>query len=188
MRRKYSWHLLIVCSVAVMTFALAGEGRLWGQKVDLTGAAVAGTDSFVYLLEVQGQLLGEFSQCSGLGSSHGIEEQVVVMPPGIVVAQKTPGALEWHPIVLKCNGPAGEAVWQWRKTMESSGLVSSVREGQITMLTVGSSQPIAAWTFKKGWPARLVFNGTQQELVIVHEGLELGGSTGGATAPAGRTR
>jgi hypothetical protein len=188
MRRKYSWHLLVVCSVAVIAFALAGEGRLWGQKVESAAVAIGGTDPFVYVLEVQGQPMGEFIQCSGLGSSHEVEEQVTVMPPGIVVVQKTPGALQWHPIMLRCNGPAGPALWQWRKAMENSGLPASVREGRITMFAAGSSQPIAVWTFTKGWPARLVFNGTQQELVIIHEGLAFGGETGGMTVPASRTR
>ncbi len=188
MRRKYSWHLLIVCSVGVMAFALAGEGRLWGQKVDSAGVAIASAEAFVYVLEAQGQPMGEYSQCAGLGSSHEIEEQVVVTTSGIIVSQKTPGALEWHPIVLRCNGPAEPAVWQWRRAMENMGLHESVREGRITMFAAGSSQPIAVWTFTKGWPARLVFNGTQQELVIVHEGLAFGGATGGTTVPISRTR
>jgi len=38
----------------------------------------------------------------------------------------------------------------------------------------GSSTPLARWTFAAGWPASLVFNDNEEELVIVHGGLVRG--------------
>jgi hypothetical protein len=188
MKRKYSWPLLIVGAVALMTLALGGEGRLWGQKAESeTISAAAG--SFVFTLTTAEQSLGEYSACSGLGSSNDIEEQMVVAPSGVIIAQKIAGALQWQPIRLKCDGPGTAAAWQWRRTAEDMGSAAAAREGIITMLGPGSPQPIAQWSFHRGWPARLVFDGTQQELVIIHEGLVFGGTTAsGGAVPAGRTR
>ena len=57
--------------------------------------------------------------------------------------------------------------------------MAALRDGRITLYQAGSTQPLAQWSFTRGWPAALVFNGTEEELVIVHEGLTLGGTTGG---------
>ena len=68
--------------------------------------------------------------------------------------------------------------------MEETGLSSALRNGRILLYGPGSSTPLAKWTFTAGWPASLIFDGSQEELVIVHEGIERDGagtSTGGAT-------
>lgn len=179
MNRRVRWSVLVAGSAVLMALALTGDGRLWGQKAQAQSISVAGAESLVYLLELQGQQMGEYAECSGLGSHHELEERAVVTATGGVVIQNAPGVLQWHKIVLKRSTPSEAGIWQWRKIMETTGLAASLREGRITLYKAGSTQPLAQWSFIRGWPAALVFNGTEEELVIVHEGLTLGGTTSG---------
>jgi len=183
MRRRYFWPLLLACSLALITLALAGEG----QKADPTAPAEAAPGPFVYVLETDGQLIGEFTSCVGLGSSNEIEEQTAITTNGQIVTKAGFGALQWPPIRLRREGPGDVAVWQWRKMVESMGLNAPPRTGHISMYTAGSTQSLAVWSFQKAWPVRLVCDEGRLELVIIHDGLSLAG-TEPATRTAGRTR
>ena len=185
MNRTYHWFLLLTGTIALIALAIGGEDRLWGQKVDVQSIAAAGSDSFVYVLDL-GEQQTEYEECLGLGSTTEIMEQTMVTPPGVVVAQKIPGALEWSAITLKRSTPSDGTVWQWRKIMEMDGLNSALRDGQIHLYSAGSVQPLGTWRFEKGWPAELTFGGSVEKLVIVHEGLELVGAGGAPTRPPTR--
>jgi hypothetical protein len=187
MNRKYFWPLLIACTLALMTLTFAGEGEKVDPNVpEKTPPEKMAPSPFVYLLETDGQPLGEFAGCAGLGSSNEVEQQTVVTANGLTVTKNVCGALLWAPIRLKSKGPGDAKVWHWRKTVENAGANASLRTGHITMFAAGSAEPLATWSFQRAWPARLVCSEGQLELVIVHEGLSLGGTEG--TKPAGRTR
>ena len=188
MNRSYRWSVLLAGGAVLMVLALVGDGRLWGQRADAESISIAGSESFVYLLELQGQPMGEYAECSGLGSRHKVEEQAAVTTRGTIVVQTTPGALQWQRIILKRSKPGDAAIWQWRKVMEDVGVAAALRDGRITLYQAGSTQPLAQWSFSRAWPAALVFNGSEEELVIVHEGLTLGAATGGGGTPARATR
>ncbi len=184
MNRRYYWLVLFAGGAALTALALVGDGRLWGQPAQAPSISI-NSESFVYRLELQGQPVGEYTECSGLGSHHEIEEQVVITAAGAVVMESTPGVLRWHKIILRRTTPSDAAIWQWRQIMEDKGLASSLRDGRISLYGAGSSTPLAQWTFTQGWPASLVFDGSQEELVIVHEGLDRVGA--GSTSTATRT-
>lgn len=188
MNRRVHWSILLAGGVILMTLALIGDGRLRGQKAEAQPISTAGSESLVYVLDLQGEPMGEYIECSGLGSHHEIEERAVVAPTGSVIMQGAPGALQWHRIALKRSAPGDIRIWQWRKTMEEVGLSPSLREGRITLYQAGSMQPLAQWTFRRGWPASLTCDGGEEELVIVHEGLTRSGTTGtgGTTTPSRR--
>lgn len=188
MNRRYHWSVLLAGVAVLMALALVGDGRLWGQATETESISIAGGESFVYLLELQGQPMGEYAECSGLGSRHKVEQQAAVTPRGTIVVQATPGALQWERITLKRSTPSSAAVWQWRKLMEDVGVAAALRDGRITLYQAGSTQPLAQWSFSRAWPAALVFNGSEEELVIVHEGLTLGTTTSGGTGTSRATR
>jgi len=181
MKCRYLWFVLFASAAALATSALVGDGRLWGQIMGGEPISIS-SESFVYLLELGGQQVGEYVECAGLGSYHEVEEQTVVTAAGSVVMEGAPGVLRWRKITLRRTTPGDTAVWQWRRTMEKTGLSSSLRDGRITLYGSGSSVPLAQWTFTEGWPASLVFDGSQEELVIVHNGLERIGATSTSTA------
>jgi phage tail-like protein len=186
MRRKYSWSLIVISSVALITLAVVGEGRLWGQKLDIESLSVAGSNFFIFLLELEGQQMESYSECSGLGSSNDVEQETAVTDAGVVLTQKTPGVLQWHNITLRRTSPSDVKVWQWRKAMEDGDLNQAIRDGAIVMFRAGSLEPFAQWSFRNGWAARLSFDGSVEELTIVHEGLERVGAGSGSVLPPPR--
>jgi len=167
MRRTYVWPLVIVCSTVLIALALEGNGRLWGQDIDVAALLEESPGSFLFQLELAGQEAADYSECSGLGSGNELEENLVQTAAGIIAKQKTPGALEWHNIVLKRVGPSGVQVWGWRKAMEDGRPTEAIRDGAIVMYQAGSSQPLARWEFNDGWAARLTLDGSVEELTIV---------------------
>jgi len=182
MNRRCLWFALCAGVAALTTWTLLGEDPLWGQPVDDTPIAIS-SESYLFVLETADHQPVEYTECSGLGSYHEVEEQPGMTTAGTLVMESTPGVLGYHQITLRRPAPSDIAIWQWRKTMETKGLSSALRSGRISLYGPGSSTPLARWTFTDGWPASLVFDGTQEELVIVHRGLEREGSTstGGAT-------
>jgi phage tail-like protein len=178
---KHCAIVLAISGVMLAVLALIDGGQFPIGRAAAQPVSVAGAESYVFVLELQGQQAGEYIECSGLGSHNEVEEQTTVTAGGGVVVGETPGALQWHRITLKASAPGNAVVWQWRKTMETTGLATARRDGRVSLYQAGSSQPLAQWSFQKGWPASLNFDGTNEELVIVHEGLTLGGSTGGGT-------
>ena len=178
MRRKYSWPVLVIGSAFLISLALLGEGRLWGQKAGAGSLVASGADSYVFRLELQYGLEQDFTECLGLGSSNDIEETTGIVEPGIVFTAKAPGTLHWQNITLRRDSPSDPDLWYWRRATENLNLEMAIQDGSITMLTAGSAEPVAEWKFRNGWAARLTFSGSREELVIVHEGLERTGMGG----------
>jgi phage tail-like protein len=154
------------------SLALVGTSRLRGETVSIEPPTAGPSDSFFFRLELAGQELGDYSECFGLGSSNEIVEDVPPTDAGIPIKRKTPGALEWHNITLKRSSPSDLMVAAWRKAMETGNLKGAMRDGAIVMFKVGSPEPVARWEFRAGWVASLRFDGSMEELIIVHEGLD----------------
>ena len=172
MRRTYLWPFTILSSAVLISLVLVGDDRSPGRSSNITALSGDPCDSFVLKLELGGQVVAEYTECFGLGSSNEIQEAVVQTNSGDV-KQKTPGALEWHNITLKRIGPSGGQVWSlWRKAMEEGRTNEAIQDGAIILSKAGSSEALARWNFIKGWPASLTIEGSVEELVIVHRGLE----------------
>ncbi len=173
MRRKYIWPIIIICSVVLISLALFGDLRLWGQSVNVESLSAESSGSFIFRLEIDGlAMVEDYDACSGLGSSNDIEENMIMTYDGDVVIKKIPGMLRWHNITLKRTYPGDTRVWSWRKAMEDGNLNEAIRNGVIVMFRAGSPEPVAQWKFTNGWVASLNFNGSEEEVIIVHEGIE----------------
>ena len=161
----------IIGSLTLISLALVGNVRVRAQNT-LTGLLSDDAPGvFLFQLELEGQLVGEYTECTGLGSSNDVETSVVQTEDGLDVREKTPGALEWRTITLKRRGLSESNVWAWRQGMEAGNLDSAIRDGAIRVLYRDSSERLARWEFKNGWPAGLTVSEQGEELVIVHEGL-----------------
>jgi phage tail-like protein len=171
MRRAYVWPLVIVCGAVLVWVVLQGNGRLWGQDIDMAALLEDSPGAFIFTLELTGGKAADYSECSGLGSSNDVEETLVQTGTGVITQQKTPGALQWHNITLKRVGPSGAAVWSWRKSMDDGKTTEAIRSGAIVLYQAGSSQPLARWDFARGWVASLSLDGSIETLTIVHDGL-----------------
>jgi len=172
MKRKYLWPLIILCAAVLISLALVRDTRVQGQGGADAPLSPVDPNSFVFRLELDGEEVGEYTECFGLGSSNEIETTVVQTKNGAVV-QKTRGALEWHNITLKRVGPSSAQIWSsWRKAVEEGRLNEAIQNGAIVMSKTGSSEALARWNFTGAWPSSLLIEGSAEELTIVHEGLE----------------
>jgi phage tail-like protein len=145
---------------------------LRGQSGDIASLSAEPYESFIFKLELEGQVVAKYTECFGLGSSNDIEEAVVQTDSG-TVKRKSPGVLDWHNITLKRLGPSSDSVWSyWRRVMEDGKVNEATRDGAIIMCDAVSEEALARWNFDDGWPASLKIEGSIEELTIVHEGLQ----------------
>jgi len=131
---------------------------------------------FLFALDVQGQIEGYFTECSGIGSESEIAEQKVVNKKGVQVVLKVPGRLKWGDITLKRGVTSDMQLWSWRKMIEDGDIKGARKNGSIIMFDQ-SLTPKAQWDFKNAWPSKI--SGPQpksdgndislEELTIVHE-------------------
>jgi phage tail-like protein len=172
MGRKHSSIYILIGAVAVFSLILVGNGRLRGQMAGTSVTSATEPNSYIFQLELDGAVVAEYTECSGLGSGNDIQENVVAGNAGAAVIHKTPGALRWPNITLRRNGLSGANVWSWREAMVVGNSDAAVRDGAVVMLETGSLEPLARWQFRRGWVASLTLEGSVEELTIVHEGLE----------------
>lgn len=175
MRCKHSSTYILIGVVAVFSMILVGNGALHGQMAGSSATSVLDPNSYVFRLELDGTVVAEYTECSGLGSGNGIKEDVVIAgAPGPVV-RKSAGALRWPDISLRRKGLGSDNVWSWRKAMADGQVDAGIRDGAIVVCGVGSLEPVARWAFRRGWAASLTLDDSMETLVIVHEGLERAG-------------
>ena len=176
MKRHYLWPAGIACILGLACLSLTGDGRLCGQNAQTLSTDTPETFTFELALDAEG-IVGEFTECYGLGSSNRIEEEAVVDDDGLLVIHKTPGALEWNNIILKRPGPRDpddphdSDLQGWRRYLELGRLENAIQDGSLRIYPSGSSQPLVVWNFVNGWVASRTLEGDKEVLVIVHDGL-----------------
>jgi phage tail-like protein len=183
MKRTFSWTLIVLCCTTLAMTALLGPGRLWGQLTDTRAALVAGTTSFEFALELDGEAVAFFHKCTGLVSASDVYEETVLTTTGLQMDQKRPGGrLLWENIKLTYNVGTDDAwLWQWRNLVENDSWEGALKDGAIVLYGPGGET--ARWTFTSGWPVRLSVNESIGEITIAHDGLQRVGAE-----PVARTR
>jgi phage tail-like protein len=134
--------------------------------------------SFHYAIEIQGEVTGFFSECSGLGSEHEVIEQKLVDAKGHEFIKRVPGRLKWENITLKRGITDKADFWKWRQMVEEGKVKDARRNGSIVMMDQ-ELQEVARWDFLNAWPTKvsgpaLKSDGNEvgvEELVIAHERL-----------------
>jgi phage tail-like protein len=134
--------------------------------------------SFHFGVEIQGAVVGYFTEVSGIGSEHEIIEHKIMASDGKKeMVKKIPGRLKWENIVCKRGITNSMDMWTWRKQVEDGNVESARKSGTVTMFDeVGA--PVAQWTFDRGWPTKVSgpsvkSDGNEvgvEELTIAHEG------------------
>jgi phage tail-like protein len=134
--------------------------------------------SFHYAIEIQGEVTGFFSECSGLGSEHEVIEQKLVDAKGRQFIKRIPGRLKWENITLKRGITDKMDIWSWRKMVEEGKVQDARRNGSIVMMDQELKE-VARWDFENAWPTKvsgpsLKSDGNEvgvEELVLAHERL-----------------
>ncbi len=132
--------------------------------------------SFHFMIDVQGEITGYFSEVSGLGSESDIIEQKVVNEKGIEIVKKIPGRLKWGDITLKRGITSNLDMWNWRKKVEEGKVGEARKNGSIVMFDQELTEK-ARWNFINGWPTKISgpapkADGNEigvEELTIAHE-------------------
>lgn len=130
-------------------------------------------------VEFQGQVVGAFRECTGLGSENEVVEYKASGQKGEFVIKKVPGRLKWNNITLKRGITDAMDMWQWRKLVEQGKITDARKNGTITMYNQ-QGDAIAKWNFTNAWPSKLSGPSANagnnevaiEELELTHEGYE----------------
>jgi phage tail-like protein len=118
---------------------------------------MATTDPLVsswFGVEFQGQVVGAFRECSGMGSENEVVEYKASGPKGEFVIHKVPGRMKWNNIVLKRGITDAMDMWKWRKLVEDGDIDKARKNGSIVMFNQHGDE-IARWQFFNAWPSKL---------------------------------
>ncbi|TMC96438.1 MAG: phage tail protein [Chloroflexi bacterium] len=129
-------------------------------------------------VEFQGQLVGAFRECTGLGSENEVVEYKA-SDKGKYVIKKVAGNLKWNNITLKRGITDAMDMWKWRGLVEQGQMSEARKNGTITMYNL-QGEPIAKWDFTNAWPSKLSGPSANasnnevaiEELEITHEGYK----------------
>jgi phage tail-like protein len=129
-----------------------------------------------FALELQDEIAGYFTECSGIGSENEIIEHKVVNTKGVEVVLKIPGRLKWGDITLKRGVTSNLDLWNWRKKVEDGKITEARKNGSIVMFDQTLTE-VARWNFNQAWPAKISgptpkADGneiTLEEITICHE-------------------
>ena len=130
-------------------------------------------------VEFQGQIVGAFRECTGLGSENEVVEYKSSGPKGEYIVKKVPGRLKWNNITLKRGITDAMDMWKWRKLVEQGDMSKARKNGTITMFNQ-KGDAIAKWNFTNAWPSKLTGPSANaannevaiEELELTHEGYE----------------
>ena len=133
---------------------------------------------FHYGVEVQGEVTGYFTECSGIGSENELIEHKVVDDKGRESVHKIPGRLKWQDITLKRGITNSMDIWDWREMIVNGQVDDARRNGSVIMYNQALEE-VARWNFERGWPLKVSGPSMKsdsnefgiEELVITHEGL-----------------
>jgi phage tail-like protein len=143
---------------------------------------MAQTDPLVsawFGVEFQGQVVGAFRECSGLGSENEVVEYKASGPKGEYVIKKVPGRMKWNNITLKRGITDAMDMWKWRALVEQGKVAEARKNGSIVMYNQQGTE-VARWDFVSAWPSKITgptANATNnevgiEELEITHEGYK----------------
>lgn len=129
-------------------------------------------------VEFQGQVVGAFRECTGLGSENEVVEYKASGPKGEYVVRKVPGRMKWNNITLKRGITDAMDMWKWRKMVEQGKIDDARKNGSIVMYSQDGTE-VARWNFVNAWPSKWEgpsFNskGTDiaiDTLTLSHEGM-----------------
>ena len=133
---------------------------------------------FHYGVEVQGEVTGYFTECSGIGSENELIEHKVVDDKGRESVHKIPGRLKWQDITLKRGITNNMDIWDWRDMIVNGQVDDARRNGSIIMYNQALEE-VARWNFERAWPLKVSGPSMKsdsnefgiEELVLTHEGL-----------------
>ena len=131
-----------------------------------------------FLLSIDGLVMGDFSECTGLSAEISTEEYAEGGENRF--AHQFPTRGSFPSLVLKRGTTASLELWTWFSEFRKSGHVAP-RDGMVSLLgdVAGDRVPVRAWAFRRGWPVKMTgpdLNAQSpaiavESIELVHHGL-----------------
>ena len=158
-----------------LTSTQASESGPTSEPVDAQGAPAlkSAVLNLRYELEVEGSIMGLFTQIEGLTSFSEVVIDQVVGPSGELITRKTPGEPHWGEITLKREFTGNLELWDWRSQLLQGPLL---QDGSIVVRNKALEE-VARADFTNGWPSGWAIEDSEgqgtavEEITIVHNGL-----------------
>ncbi len=135
---------------------------------------------FHFSLDVQGAVLGYFSEVGGLGSEHDVIENKVMEQDGAKErVMKIPGRLKWENITLKRGITSAMDIWTWRQAIIDGQVEANRKNGSVFMYDEKFTLT-AQWDFVRAWPSKCTGPTPKadsneigvEEMTLTHEGIK----------------
>lgn len=124
---------------------------------------------FNFLIELDGENVGGFTEVGGLTAESDITEYREGSDPARM--RKLPALFKFSNVTLKRGYTQSRALWEWRKTTLDG--VTQRKQGAIIMLDE-AREPVLRWEFFEGWISKYegpALNATANEAAI--ESIEI---------------
>lgn len=149
---------------------VAANGIATDNALAVGEEPVSTTGLFVQVV-VGGQVVGQFQQCTDIGTENEIVEYKSTAPDGRVLITKTPGRLRLFDITLTWGINTDRALLDWRRLVED-GRIKEARKSVDLNIYAADGQLVQQWQLGYAWPSELVTNGSTtvvESLTIVSE-------------------
>lgn len=107
--------------------------------------------TFNFLIEVEGLVIGGFTECSGLQ----VENELFEYREGGLneYMHCFVGPVKYMPIVLKRGITSSEGLWQWHQDVIKHGITRALERRNGTIYLLGPHKnPAKAWNFMQAFP------------------------------------
>ncbi len=120
----------------------------FNAATNLTGVRLDPYQVFNFLIEIEGILVGGFSECTGLQ----VETEIVDYREGGVneYMHRFAGTTKYPPLILKQGLTAIDGLWKWHQNIVTQGKIER-RNGTIYLLNK-LRIPVIWWNFKEAFP------------------------------------
>lgn len=143
----------------------------------------AGADAIsnhAWQVEVDGIVLAQFKEASGLNSEIAVIEMIENKKGGIPVTKKLPGVMKWGDITLKRGMTDDASWWKWVKEVQEGKIDSARRNASIVLYNYERGEKMR-FNILNAWPSKVSIGSlqaggsevTMEEVTLVHEGLEI---------------
>ncbi|MDJ0770660.1 MAG: phage tail protein [Ilumatobacter sp.] len=134
---------------------------------------------YTFKIEIDGQVIAQFKEVSGLGASREVIEHRELNLMGKEVIKKLPGKKSWEDIVLKRGVTDSTAVDDWFGEILKGNVDAARKNGSIVLYDYAGGE-VRRYNFKNAWPNKVSVSGLQagssdiavEEVTLSHEGLE----------------
>src|SRR5207245_6856166 len=118
---------------------------------------VSSNDAFAarnFAIEVDGTMIAQFTELSGLTSEMDVTELKENGPDGKLIIKKIPGAHKTPTLTLKRAKNVSMELYKWHKAA-LDGKVKEARKNGSVILYDYQAGEIARWNFMNAWPPKL---------------------------------